>query len=180
MNEYMKQRQQNILNGRPLKTKEKKPIAKKSAKRIEKEKEAKLAQTEESLDKWFERKMIESEPVCAECGMRADWLKEEQTDPAKKAAYRLMWRASQAHILPKKKKYGFPSLATNDANHMILFPSWGGHLCGCHGFYDSNWHNATTMKIWPKVVEIFKNDLMPLIPDAEQKNIPEQLLKEIE
>lgn len=152
-----------------------KGIAKKSAKKLAKEKEERINKTDESLDAWFERKMATNKPVCAECGMEAYWLLEPQIDPKKAEAYRLMWRACQAHVMPKKKNYGFPSIATNDENHIILFPSWGGHLCGCHGFYDSNWYNATTMKIWPQIVEKFKK-LYPLIPPHEHKNIPEQLL----
>lgn len=173
---YLDERRAYIEAGRPLKTKEKKPIAKKSAKRIAKEKEEKANKMDESLDAWFERKMATSKPVCAECGMEAYWLLEPQEDPKKAAAYKLMWRACQAHILPKKKVFGFPSIATHDDNHIVLFPSWGGFLCGCHGFYDSNWYNATTMKIWPLVVETFKTKLYPLIRPNEQKNIPEQLL----
>jgi hypothetical protein len=130
-----------------------------------------------TLDKWFDHFMKVSEAVCAECGMRADWLLQPQADPKKAEAYRLIWRACQAHILPKKKRFGFPSLATNLDNHIILFPSWGGHLCGCHGFYDSNWYNATTMKIWPHVEQKFVNKLWRLIPEREQKNIPESLIK---
>lgn len=158
--------------------KPKKYLAKRSAKKIASDKEAKDARVggEDAQDNWFVKGMMENEPVCAECGMAAHWLLEPQIDPKKAEAYRLMWRASQAHILPKKKKYGFPSLATNPHNRIILFPSWGGFLCGCHGFYDSNWYNASTMKIWPQIVEIFVTKLYPMIPEHEKKNIPEILL----
>lgn len=167
---------------RLLKAREKKPktpykgIRKKSLKAIASEKAERENKTDVGLDKWFEERMATSEPVCAECGMRADWLLEPQEDAKKSAAYKLMWRACQAHILPKKKTYGFPSIATNPENHIILFPSWGGHLCGCHGFYDSNWYNASTMKIWPQVLQTMKKKLLPFIAENEKKNIPEQLL----
>ena len=36
-------------------------------------------------------RMKEREPVCAECGTRYDWLKEEQKDPEKAKAYKLIW-----------------------------------------------------------------------------------------
>lgn len=155
----------------------KKPEQKKYAglKKVSDKKKKELAEIKKSgdskLDEWFEHFMEVSEPVCEECGMRADWLKG--------AEYKQIWRACQAHVLPKKKNCGFPSLASNLDNHIVLFPSWGGHLCGCHGFYDSSWYNATTMNIWTKVVEIVKVKLIHLIPDSEKRFIPEQLLKAI-
>ena len=162
--------------------KEKKPMKRVSDKKKAEDAEQKKDRATSgdfTLDKWFEHFMKVSDPVCAECGMRADWLLEPQEDPKKAEAYRLIWRACQAHVLPKKKRYGFPSLANNLNNHIVLFPSWGGHLCGCHGFYDSGWFNATTMNIWHKIVETFKS-MYPLIPESEKKNIPEQLLKTIQ
>lgn len=180
LSEYQKSRMQNILNGRPLKSKEKKPIAKVSKKRQAKLDEAKKVYLESkktsnvpneiieqlTLNQWFDYHMEHSEPVCAECGMRADWVKQP--------GYEKIWKACQAHILPKKKTYGFPSISNHLENHIVLFPSWGGHLCGCHGFYDSSWYNATTMKIWPHVQQKFKT-LYPFIKETERKNIPEQL-----
>lgn len=177
---YMEKRRQWSQIGKPKKEKKVYRIPQKSAKKIAEEKAEKELGSELTLDMWFEKGMKENQPVCAECGMRADWLLEPQTDPKKAEAYKLMWRASQAHILPKKKRYGFPSLATDPNNRIILFPSWGGHLCGCHGFYDSGWFNATTMKIWPLVVETFKTKLYPLIAESEKKNIPNQLLEALD
>ena len=156
--------------------KERKPIPKISKKKAQEIADEKAAGGESGLDKYFEYHMKHSEPVCEECGMRADWLVEPQDDPKKAEAYRLIWRACQAHVMPKKKVYGFPSLRNNLDNHLVLFPSWGGHLCGCHGFFDSNWYNATTMNVWPKAVEIFKK-LYPFIPEKEKKNIPDVLLQ---
>lgn len=151
-------------------------MPKKSAKKIAKEKEeaALLKEAVElgkgtgisAQEQWFKDRMAESEPVCAECGFRADWLKLPE--------YEKIWRACQAHIIPKAKSQ-FPSVATHPLNHLVLFPSWGGHLCGCHGFYDSSWFNATTMKVWPKAVErfkLFEKD----IAEKEKYKIPEQFL----
>lgn len=117
-------------------------------------------------EQWFNDRMAESEPVCMECSFRADWLKLPE--------YEKVWRACQAHIIPKAKSQ-FPSVATHPLNHLVLFPSWGGHLCGCHGFYDSNWFNATTMKVWPKAVEKFKQFESSIAP-AERRKIPEQFI----
>lgn len=179
MNEYMKSRQEHISKGRPLKEKKVYKLKQVSDKLAAKRAEEKATGGDNSLDLWFQKKMDESEPVCAECGMRADWLLEPQIDPKKAEAYRLMWRACQAHILPKKKNHGFPSICTNEFNHIILFPSWGGFLCGCHGFYDSNWYNASTMKIWKSVLQTMKEKLIPAISESEKKNIPEAILKEL-
>lgn len=185
MNDYLKYRQDHINKGRPLPEKKKTYInrvsPKRAAKLAEQKKEYELQKKKQgpestqliivtSLDQWFVDRMNENVPVCWECGMEAGWLKTP--------GYEKIWKACQAHILPKKKSFGFPSIATNPINHMVLFPSWGGHLCGCHGFYDSGWYNATTMKIWSKVLQRFKL-LYPLIADNEKKNIPEALLPEI-
>lgn len=147
-------------------------IPKKSPKRIEQEKKQRDEGSDGAMDMWFDHFMEHSEPVCENCGMRADWLKEEK--------YELLWRSCQAHLLPKRKVYGFPSLAANRDNHLVLFPSFGGTLCGCHGAYDSCWQDAATMDIWEKVKDVFKTKLYALIPENEKKNIPEQLLKEIQ
>src|ERR1700751_5981669 len=114
-------------------------IPKVSAKRKEKMKQQRESNTDKAEDDFFEYHMKHSIPVCQECGMKAYWLLEPQEDKERQAAYRFIWRACQAHILPKKKNYGFPSFRNNLDNHLVLFPSWGGLLCGCHGFYDSNW-----------------------------------------
>lgn len=172
---YLDERREHINKGRPLpepkKPKWLKPVsdklaAKRAAQKVE------LGGEETDLQKWFNHFMEISEPVCAECGTRADWVKLPGNEK--------IWRACQAHILSKKKNFGFPSLATNLDNHIVLFPSWGGHLCGDHGFYDSGWYNASTMKIWPNIVKMFKTKLNSLIPAHERKNIPDALLKELE
>lgn len=166
-----------LLKQQALLPKEKKMyfLPKVSKKKQVQIKEQKLSNTDKKEDDFFEYHMKHSVPVCAECGMTANWLLEPQQDHQKAEAYKLIWRACQAHILPKKKNYGFPSLRNHLDNHLVLFPSWGGTLCGCHGFYDSNWYNASTMKIWPKVIEAFIK-LYPSIPKIEHKNIPDILL----
>lgn len=166
MSDYLQYRL-GLKNGTVQKpVKEKKPIAKKSAKKIAEEKEAKAKPS--SLNYYFDYHMANAIPKCMNCGFEAAWLKDEK--------YKKIWKACQAHVLPKRKEYGFPSLAGNLDNHLVLFPSFGGTLCGCHGFFDSSWFNATTMEVWPKAVDIFKK-LQPLIPKEERKNIPEQFLK---
>lgn len=131
-------------------------------------------------DEYFDYWMKHAVPKCDNCGMEAKWLLEPQQDKKKEEVYKLIWRACQAHLLPKKKNFGFPSLRNNLDNHAVLFPSWGGLLCGCHGWYDSSWDNASTMDIWTKAKKIIIEKLIPLITESEKKNIPELLLKEIQ
>jgi len=81
------------------------------------------------------------------------------------------YRAATAHVMPKKKEFGFPSIAANPINRIFL-----GAGCGCHQMYDSSWDNARRMSIWSKVVGIFK-ELYPYIAVEELKNIPNILLE---
>lgn len=175
MNEYMRKRLENINAGRPLPEKPKfrkiAPISEKRAKKLKEQQEASRKGDKTELEKYFEHHMANSVPTCEECGFSAPWLLQPK--------YEKLWKACQAHIAPKKKGM-FPSLAGVLENHLVLFPSWGGHLCGCHSFFDSNWYNASTMKVWPKAVAIFKTKLYHLIPENEKKNIPEVLLKTLE
>lgn len=162
------------------KEKKRKPIAKKSAKKLKQEAEDKALLKEaikigldvcsminvKDQEQWFEDRMKENVPVCMNCGMEANWLLQPE--------YKKIWRACQAHILPKRKTQ-FPSVATHPMNHMVLFPVWGGHLCGCHDEYDSGWFNATTMKVWEIAVHRFK-EFESSIAEKERRKIPEQFL----
>src|SRR5688500_15556083 len=92
-------------------------ITAKSKKKLAKEaEESKLLKEAKELgrgtgitdqEQWFEDRMKESLPVCMNCGMEASWLIQPE--------YKKIWRACQAHILPKRKT-GFPSVATNPLN----------------------------------------------------------------
>lgn len=160
----------------PKQPKIRKPIAKVSEKKkkqlraekelIEQAREFNLP-AEGDQEQWFIDRMAENVPVCMNCGMEAAWLLQPE--------YEKIWRACQAHILPKRKAQ-FPSVATHPLNHLILFPVWGGHLCGCHDEYDSGWYNATTMKVWGLAKSKFKQFESAIAP-SERRRIPEQLLK---
>lgn len=165
MNDFLKRRMQHILDDRPIPDKKIYRLRKVSPKRAAKIEAQKGLVVDPN--EFFAYHMKNAVPWCMECHMEAPWL----LDPN----YAKVWRACQAHILPKKKEYGFPSLRDNLENHLVLFPSFGGKLCGCHGFYDSSWYNASTMKIWPFVIQTFI-DLYPQIPQNERKNIPEVFL----
>jgi hypothetical protein len=109
------------------------------------------------LESWFEKvmKLIEKNPYCWEC---------------KKFISKSYYRAACAHILPKRKNFGFPSVATHDLNFLIL-----GAGCGCHSKYDNSWDDASKMKVWPIAVERFKL-IYPNINPSEHKYLPDILL----
>lgn len=160
------------------KVKVRKPIAKKSAKKLKQEADAKKATSvegrEESLNEWFQRiedkhwgvqdldidgfDHEESEfelPSCMECGAKIS---------------RLFARHATAHLLPKKL---FKSIETNDLNYLLL-----GSVCGCH----NKTHTLSTfvrMKIWPIAAKQI-NQLLPLLPYDELKFVSQQLYDVIE
>lgn len=163
--------------GKP-KVKVYKPIAKKSAKRIKQETEAKKANSiegrEESLNEWFQRiedkhwgkqdldidgfDHEESEcelPRCQECGAKIS---------------RVYARHATAHLLPKKH---FKSVETNDLNYLIL-----GAGCGCHN-KTHRIDTFVTMKIWPQAAKAI-NVLLPLLPYDELKFVSKQLYDALE
>jgi hypothetical protein len=113
------------------------------------------------LENFFDyvAKEIAKNPHCWECGAFIP-----------KAYY----RSSSAHVIQKRKEYGFPSVAANKDNFLIL----GAH-CKCHGRYDTCWEYAAQMKVFPIAIEKFKK-IYPFIDKSEYKNIPEVLLQEIE
>ena len=102
---------------------------------------------------------LQFKPYCEECG---EFIPSDY------------YRAATAHVIPKRKDFGFPSVATNPINKLFL-----GAGCGCHSKYDISWESASKMKIWPKAVVIFKK-LYKFISESELKNIPDILLKTLD
>lgn len=80
------------------------------------------------------------------------------------------YRSSTAHVLPKRKEYGFPSVSAHPKNRLFL-----GSNCGCHFKYDRSWDDASNMAVWPLAVERFK-EIYPYIAPEELKNLPNVLL----
>jgi len=151
MSYYLKQRMENILAGRPLKTKEKKPIAKKSEKRLAKEKEAAEAGTDNGMDKFFERNRKKMVGVC-QCGCGRKSSKHEDEH----------YRASIAHIFPKRI---FKSIAENDLN-WVERNFWEG----CHGNMDNRSMDKWPLFAdWDDIKERF-HSLAPLLTDEERGN----------
>lgn len=121
------------------------------------------------------KKEIAKHPYCMECELlgKKTFIPEHIQMVGQKLKLS-GYRIATAHVLPKRKEYGFPSVSSNPINKLILADS-----CGHHSMYDSSWEKAATMKVWPLAIEIFKK-LYPLIAAAEKKNIPEVLLQELE
>lgn len=100
---------------------------------------------------------LAKKPICQECG-------------AKISSF--YFRASTAHILAKRKEYGFPSVATHPLNRLFL-----GSECGCHE-KSHTWSTFSKMKVWPLAVIAFK-EIYPSIAQSELKNLPDILRAEI-
>jgi RNA polymerase-binding transcription factor DksA len=148
------------------KPREKKPykgIAKKSAKKIKQEAEAKKANSvesrEESLSEWFDKiakkHTLGGVGFCMECGAQIS------------AEY---MRHATAHLLAKKL---FKSVATNDLNYLIL--------CAGNGCHDKTHRidKFIQMKIWPIAAKQI-NALLPLLPYDELKYVSQKLYDALE
>lgn len=109
------------------------------------------------LGEWFEMvaEQIRKHPYCWNC--------HEFIPPS-------FYRAASAHILPKRKTYGFPSVATHPMNFIIL-----GAGCGCHAKYDRSWDDAEQMPVFRVVKKRFKYFVDSLPPD-DLRRVPECFL----
>lgn len=162
MNEHIPhwQKLQMIKNGQLPKEcvpKAKKPIPKKSVKKIQSEKEAKEAGGDSALSKWFLEIWVKHSlngktgTHCQECGI---WIPPDYI------------HHSTAHLLPKKI---FKSVCMHPLNYLIL-----GASCGCH----EKTHRIDKfiqMKIWPEAARRIK-EMIPLLPIDELRRISNQML----
>lgn len=140
-----------------------KPIAKKSAKKIKEEKEAKKEvdmDGDTQLQKWYKNRQKQLTGKCMRCGTPYDH---------KNFKYAI---AATAHIFAKRDNQ-FPSVALNKNNFIEL-----GSMCGCHHWYDNfaSWEEIALSRIWPLVLERFRL-FEPHI--TERTLIPEVLAQEI-
>ena len=162
MNEYMKKRMEDILAGRPIKTKEKKPIAKKSQKRIEKEKKEaeERGDSDTLLQQWFRARMKQMGERCYECGNKVE-----------NKVYKYAIH-SICHILAKRDTM-CPSVKYHPANWITLCPDH-------HAKFDnSNWEEIETWGCWETIKERLIHVYDALEP-SERRHFPDSVLKFIE
>ena len=136
-----------------------KGIAKKSAKKITSEKQAKeaLGGDDTELQKWFKSKIKMSSGYCSECNRKVE---------TKVFQYAAM---TVAHILPKRDNC-CPSVKTHPLNFIILCPD-------CHNDFDkANWEEKELMGCWP----IVRDRLVmawPNLAENEKRHFPDSVLK---
>lgn len=118
-----------------------------------KDKEEKDEGADLELKKWFEYVAgeIAKNPTCWNCGA---YIPKE------------FYRHASAHILPKRKDYGFPSVATHKMNFLVL-----GAGCGCHSTYDRSFDDAVQMPVFPIALERFRL-FADFIEESERFRVP--------
>lgn len=120
----------------------------------------------QQLQQWFDNvaRKIEQHPYCLECELNG----------VKTYIPLSQYRNASAHLLPKRKEYGFPSVATHPENFMGAL----GTTCGHHYAYDRSWEDASKMKVWPMAIDKIKK-MLPFIAASEMKNLPPIILNEL-
>ena len=139
------------------KEKSRKPIAKKSAKRIEQEKSY---SNDNAMWDWFAERRKEMTGKCWHCGL-ATMKKDDEK-----------YHFSIAHILPKNL---FPSVATHPFNFIELC-FWGKN---CHGNMDNKTLDLMDMNCFNTIIERVAA-MYPLIAKEERRRIPQILIDYIE
>lgn len=158
----MKSRMDKILQGRPLPQKDKKPIAKKSAKRLEKEKKEaeERGDGDTELQKWYRARMKVMGTRCYECGATVEHH-----------VYRYAIN-SICHILPKRKNM-CPSVKTHPANWITLCPDH-------HDEFDKiSWEEKETWGCWPIIQERLIH-VYECLDQSELRHFPQSVLDYIE
>lgn len=143
----------------PKPKKEKKPIAKKSAKKIKQEAEEQELRggNDTELEAWFKARRKDLTGICSHCGGVS----------CKRS--NIYFRHSIAHILPKNF---FPSVATHEKNFIELC-FWSP---SCHTRYDNKVLDLMDMNCFDEIIEKFKA-IYPSIDKKERKYIPDVLLQ---
>lgn len=140
----------------------KKPIAKKSAKKLKQEsEEKKLRNGEQSdLDRWFNERRKEMTGYCAHCGDKSCKNSDQY------------FKHSIAHLLPKSI---FKSVATHKDNWIELC-FWNK---SCHTNYDNKTLDLIDLNCFDEVIRKFVS-MYPDIAPEERKYIPDVLLQYLE
>ena len=166
MSNYLRERQLQKLGLKPTSAQEKrdkpkKPLAKKSAKTIEREKQAKANGTADSLTKFYDAMIACAPEKCQESGVRLN--------------YRHSQREVVCHILPKRavKDGGVPSQAQNPVNIVYLNIDIHTKMDADLG-PKSKGKYVTKMKIFPLLRERVAK-MWDSIKEEEKKNIPQFL-----
>lgn len=135
------------------KVKVRKPIAKKSAKKIAQEKALKELGTDNEMDRFFAEMRKKMTGKCFFCGGKTQKDDDET------------YRNSIAHLFPKRKNM-FPSIATHSSNWIELC-FYGS---SCHTNFDNGiitFELLRDSKEWDVIVEKF-HELAPLLTDEER------------
>lgn len=149
MTDYMKQRQQHILDGRPLPKKKLYSIPKVSKKRKEKLKEQQASNPDNSLQVFFEKARRQMVGVC-QCGCGRKSQKDDDT----------FFKHCICHVFPKSI---FESIAT-DPLVWVERTFWGGHHTNFDEQGMDKWPN---MADWDDIKEKF-HALAPKLTDEER------------
>lgn len=152
-------RQRLLLARTPKPKKEYKGLAKKSAKKIQQEKEERELRNgnETELQVWFNERRKEMTGKCSHCGGKSCKNSNQY------------FRHSVAHILPRRF---FPSVETHPSNFVELC-FWEKN---CHGNFDNNILDIMDMNCFDEIIEKFKA-IYPSIDKKERKYIPDVLLQ---
>lgn len=162
LSEYQKQRQDHINAGRPAKPKKVYQIPKKSAKKLQQEKDEKerLGGDDTELVKWYKARMKQMSGRCNETGMKTE---------TRIYAYAIM---SICHLLDKRETK-CPSVKTNPWNWIELAPD-------VHTMFDkANWEEREQMGCW----ETVRDRLIlvyPSLAENERRHFPESVLKHMQ
>jgi ribosomal protein L40E len=109
-----------------------------------------------ALGEWFLERRQEMTEKCCECGGKTS----KHSDA--------FFTFSIAHILPKSRNSGFPSVSQHPSNWLELCHT-------CHTLYDRNWATASKMKCFEVARERF-NQFQHLIAPEERRRIPKYFL----
>ena len=143
----------------PKELRQKKPIAKKSAKKIAQEKEEKAERVGggSELDRWFKERRQQLTGTCAHCGGKSSKNSDQY------------YKHSIAHLLPKRF---FKSVATHPENFLEL--CFFGN--SCHTNFDNHTLDFIDLNCFDEAVRKFVS-MYPDIAPGEKKYIPDILLQ---